>query len=440
MGSIRWGVGLLSVALAFGAVIPAQAAGHPGQPSDPAGLDVLFVGAHPDDESGILSTLGQLHIDHRLRVGVVTVTRGEGGGNAVGTEEGPALGLVREAEERRALAEVGVVEVINLDKADFYYTVSAPLTDQVWGHDDTLDRLVRVVRRTRPKIVLTMDPAPSPGNHGNHQESARLAVEAYQAAADPAAFAEQISREGLRPWAVSRLFTDDMRGHAATGPNCVADFAPTEPTDLVWGVWAGARAPDGRSWAQVERSAQREYASQGWAGFPDVPTDPNAIGCDYLTQVASRVPYRTDHRGIDGVLDGTDGAGLVAEAGDYTVTPGSSTHVAVRVSAASAAARAKLSVPPEWQVSGGGELTPGDPSTAEFTVTVPRGATPGKVRLPVTVSSPGRAEETTTALLEVTAPVVAEQQPLPQVAQFREWARGVGHPELADLVPPVLTL
>ena len=61
-------------------------------------LDVLFIDAHPDDEAFALSTDGQWNEDAGVQVGVITITRGEGGGNAVGTEEGPALGILREAE------------------------------------------------------------------------------------------------------------------------------------------------------------------------------------------------------------------------------------------------------------------------------------------------------------------------------------------------------
>src|SRR5215467_13356451 len=102
-----------------------------------AGLDVLFVGAHPDDESGDLSTFGQWNEQRHLRTGVLAITRGEGGGNAVGTEEGPALGLLREAEERTAVALAGIHDIDYLDKVDFYYTVSDQLTRSVWDHDST---------------------------------------------------------------------------------------------------------------------------------------------------------------------------------------------------------------------------------------------------------------------------------------------------------------
>ena len=79
--------------------------------------------------------------------GMENVTRGEGGGNAVGTEEGPALGLIREREERDAVGKAGIEHIYNLDKVDFYYTVSAPLTEETWGYDDTLARVVRDGRK-----------------------------------------------------------------------------------------------------------------------------------------------------------------------------------------------------------------------------------------------------------------------------------------------------
>jgi len=102
------------------------------EPGGTVDLDVLFIGAHPDDEAFGLAAYGQWNEYAGVETGVITVTRGEGGGNAVGTEEGPALGLLREDEERRAVGTAGIEHIFNLDKVDFYYTVSAPLTEQVW--------------------------------------------------------------------------------------------------------------------------------------------------------------------------------------------------------------------------------------------------------------------------------------------------------------------
>ncbi|AXB42377.1 sugar-binding protein [Amycolatopsis albispora] len=399
--------GVLGAALVAGLAPPVAAA------ESRADLDVLFVGAHPDDEASTLSTIGQLGLD----AGVVTVTRGEGGGNAVGPEEGPELGLLREAEERKAVGRAGITDVFNLDRADFYYTVSSPLTEQAWGHQATLEKLVRVVRQTRPEIVFTMDPAPSPGNHGNHQYAARLAFEAYAAAADPARFPD-----AGKPWAVAKLFTTGLDGERSTGPDCVSAFTPAEPTDRVWGVWAGNRGPDGKTWAQIEREAQREYASQGWAGFPDAPTDPAAIGCDYFTLAASRVPYRPEVRGIDGLLGGAvpmDGT-LTATADRYRLTPGERVRIDVQSSKPGEIA---LTAPEGWAVDG-------------WMVTAPADAKPGKARIRAALST----GDSTEAIVEVVPPVAATQEPLPQVAQYGDWARQVGFPERADDVLPVLTV
>ena len=130
-------------AVAGSGVLPAAAGAQ--------GLDVLFVGAHPDDEAGGMSTYGAWGEEQGVRTGVLIATRGEGGGNAVGPEEGPALGLLREGEERSAVGRAGVRRVFNLDKLDFYYTVSAPLTQQVWDERETLARVVRSCAAPAPR-------------------------------------------------------------------------------------------------------------------------------------------------------------------------------------------------------------------------------------------------------------------------------------------------
>ncbi|SEH03294.1 GlcNAc-PI de-N-acetylase [Nonomuraea solani] len=445
---------LLAAAVAL-ALIQAPAPAVAGEPA-PVDLDALFVGAHPDDEAFTLSTLGQWNEDHDVRTGVVTVTRGEGGGNAVGPEEGPALGLIREAEERAAVGKAGVTEVFNLDDVDFYYTVSAPLTDQVWG-GDTLAKVVRLVRQTRPEVLLTMDPAPTPGNHGNHQQAARLAVEAFYAAADPKAFPEQITREGLRPFAPARLLTGGARGTSQTGQECASTFRPANPAQNVFGVWSGRASPSrGTTWAAVERDAQRVYASQGWAGFPDLPTDPARLGCDFFTQVDARVPFPEPGTAAaaapTAILDGalTRAAGTVPlgtrfglRTRTFDVLPGTPFTVEAEVTAPREAlgrSAVALRVPAGWRVSGSGELGrigAGRTGSVEFQVT-PQGAN-GRARVAAVLTTE-RGRGYTDRQVEVSPPVRAAQQPLPQVAQYERWTTEVGVPQVRGLVPPVLTL
>ena len=308
---------------------------------------MLFVGAHPDDEAFALSTYGQWGEYDDVRTGVITITRGEGGGNAVGPEEGPALGLIREAEERRAVARAGITDVYNLDEVDFFYTVSAALTEQVWGHDSTLRKVVRVVRETTPEVIVTMDPAPSPGNHGNHQYAGRMALEAFHAAADPTAFPRQLGAEGLRTWAADKVLLGSARGTATgTGPDCPTAVRPERPTQDIYGVWDGTESERwDDTWAQVERESQREYASQGWAVFPDVPDRPRPARLRLLHPgrragaVRARRPRRRhdrpDHRaaGLAGPRRPAacrSAPGSSVDADPFSVAPGATTTLTVR--------------------------------------------------------------------------------------------------------------
>ena len=101
------------------------------------------------------------------------------GHNYIGTEH-ILLGLIREGEERTAVGFAGIEHVFNLDAVDFFYTLSAPLSYDVWGGRDVLSRVIRVVRATRPDVIVTMNPSAVQGNHGNHQYAGRMAFEAYQ--------------------------------------------------------------------------------------------------------------------------------------------------------------------------------------------------------------------------------------------------------------------
>ncbi|NUS95697.1 MAG: hypothetical protein HOQ36_25370 [Nocardia sp.] len=255
-----------------------------------AHTDVLFIGAHPDDESSNLSTFGQWREDLGWSTSVVTITRGEGGGNATGHEEGPELGLIREAEERRATGMVGIENIYYLDKPDFWYTLSAPLTARIWGEQDTLARLVRLVRQITPHTIVVMDPRPF-DQHGGHQLSARLGIEAFRSAADPLAFPEQITAEGLTPWCPDRLLAQNY-GFGSLLGRAPSDVRHTDPaTGLpVVGVWSGTRSREhGTTWAQVERDAARLYRTQGFAAMPaQVPSDPRLLDSDWFTVLAEQ--------------------------------------------------------------------------------------------------------------------------------------------------------
>src|SRR4051812_10862025 len=110
--------------------------------------------AHPDDDTSIIGPCGVWHARYGVRCGIIQVTRGEGGGNAVGSEIGPALGLRRENEDRVAHYRSGTFDLFYLDKVDFFYNQSAPLTQYFWNHDDALRRIVRIIRTTQPDVYI----------------------------------------------------------------------------------------------------------------------------------------------------------------------------------------------------------------------------------------------------------------------------------------------
>ncbi len=211
--------------MAIGAVW-AQDVNNPW-PTDPYGannrkpderykVDLLVVVAHPDDEIMAAAYVAR-EIDQGKRVAMVWTTRGDGGNNVVGPEQAAAMGDIRESEGMRAAASLGVAYMWNLGGPD---TPSQnPLESlENWDHGKSLERVVRIVRLTRPSVILTWLPLGVTGeNHGDHQASGVLATEAFDMAGDPTAFPEQVAPakeprqtmnrlEGLRPWQPQKIY------------------------------------------------------------------------------------------------------------------------------------------------------------------------------------------------------------------------------------------
>jgi len=171
---------------------------------------VMCVAAHPDDEDG--TSL----IVMRRKYGAHTVslfsTFGEGGQNAIGPELYEELGAIR-ARETMAAAEIQGSEPHFLGLKDFGYSKSADETFQKWGHDEALRRMVLEIRKLRPDVIITNHSVTN-NDHGHHQATARLVVEAFDAAADPKRFPEQL-KEGVTTWQVQRLFVRVGRSNQA---------------------------------------------------------------------------------------------------------------------------------------------------------------------------------------------------------------------------------
>jgi LmbE family N-acetylglucosaminyl deacetylase len=177
-------------------------------------VDILLVVAHPDDEGAATAYLARA-IDEGKRVAVVYGTRGGNGGNEVGTEQARSLAAIREIEARRANATLGIANVWFLDGKDTAgQDVLVSLAN--WEHGAALEQLVRLMRLTRPEVVLTFLPGTFIGeDHGDHQAAGVLATEAFDLAGDPTVFPNQVAEplkrheaylEGLRPWQPKKIF------------------------------------------------------------------------------------------------------------------------------------------------------------------------------------------------------------------------------------------
>lgn len=272
-------LGTLLALLILQALLPAAlgqtVAGETGSGAERLKVDLLGIFAHPDDETGVAATIARLALGSGRSVAHVYCTRGEGGGNMVGTQSGPALGLLREIELRDALRQLGVRQVHFLDKADFAYTESLSVTLERWGHEDTLGRMVRVIRALRPEVMVTMNPAPSPGQHGNHQAAGWLATEAFEAAADPGRFPDQLWIEGLSPWRTRKLFY-------AGGSGNLGLSLPVPLTSPL---------PDGRLPVAVAGEALSNHRSQAFGSIARSPWFRRTTN-QWFTPVLSVLPVR----------------------------------------------------------------------------------------------------------------------------------------------------
>ncbi|MBO1030972.1 PIG-L family deacetylase [Tessaracoccus sp. SD287] len=427
--------------------------------SDPESvkLNVLFIGAHPDDEAGTLGALGQWNEYSGMKAGVITTTRGEGGGNAVGLEEGPALGLLREAEERVAVGLAGITHVYNLDALDFYYTASAPLSRKVWGGDALLNRIVRVVRATRPEVIVTMNPSAVEGNHGNHQQAAMYAVEAYLRAGDPTAFPEHFA-EGFSAWTPSRILQSGASGSGTTGPDGVAKgYVPRVTSDIVFGAWNGTPSQrHGKRWSAVRDEAMWAYVTQGWAERAPSSSDPAAIPSTWFTLIHTRGPLVAPTLGNDAALRGAAlpisgglplGTHIEVSPERYEFVPGESAKVTVTVTAprraSLGAGSVTLAVPSGWSTSARqsiAALRSGASQTVTFTVTAGAGATIGATANVRAVYSVGATSGETVAPVRVAGALEATIEPLPEIAQFRDWTAELKMKHLDALVPELFSV
>ena len=207
----------------------------------PEGAHVLYLAAHPDDENTrLISWLVQVK---KLRVAYLSITRGDGGQNLIGKEQGPALGLLR-TQELLAARRLDGAEQFFTRARDFGYSKSPEETLRFWGHDRILEDVVQVYRTFRPEVILTRFSPQPMETHGHHTASAQLAVEAFARAADPSFAPEQVKLYGV--WKARRVVWNAFVFDPKEDTSRFVKME-TNPYDPLLGVSMGEIAGESRS-------------------------------------------------------------------------------------------------------------------------------------------------------------------------------------------------
>lgn len=210
---------------------------------------ILYITAHPDDESA--SILTYLARGRHADIALLSLTRGEGGQNALGPEQAPQLGLIRTQELLAATRGYGV-KLYFTRAPDFGYSKTPEETERIWG-DAVVEDMVRVIREFRPDIIINNWGGVHSG-HGHHQAAGLLTPRAAQLAGDAGAY-PQLKNEGLAPWRVS-LILNLGRGEGSGGV--------TLPVDDVSPLY-------GQSYREMAVDAFMNHRTQGITGFATSP-------------------------------------------------------------------------------------------------------------------------------------------------------------------------
>ena len=212
----------------------------------------LYVAAHPDDENTAM--LAWFANDRLVRTGYLSLTRGDGGQNLIGNEQGALLGIIR-TQELLAARRIDHAEQLFTRAIDFGYSKSPEETLTIWGREAVLADVVRAIRRMQPDVIVMRFPITGEGGHGQHTASAILAEEAFVAAADPKRFPEQL--QYVRPWQAKRIYWNRF------------SWRPVDPNDPALAdslrVDLGKYNPLlGRAYTEIAGESRSQHKSQGF--------------------------------------------------------------------------------------------------------------------------------------------------------------------------------
>ena len=240
---------------------------------------VLYVAAHPDDENTRL--IAYLSKDRLYRTGYLSMTRGDGGQNLIGDEQGIDLGLIR-TQELLAARRIDGGEQFFTRAFDFGFSKNPEETFTKWDKEKILSDVVWVIRKFQPDIIITRFPTTGEGGHGHHTASAILANEAFAAAADPTRFVDQLTY--VQPWQVKRVLWNTF------------NFGGTNTqSDSQYKLDVGGYNPLlGKSYGEIAAESRSNHKSQGFGAAAN-----RGEALEFFTATKGEQPKNDLFEGID---------------------------------------------------------------------------------------------------------------------------------------------
>src|SRR5215208_6412452 len=205
----------------------------------------LHTGAHPDDEDSAF--MARMARGDHARVAYLSLNRGEGGQNIIGTELFDALGVIR-TEELLQARRLDGGEQFFTRTFDYGFSKTLEEASAKWNSTEVLGDMVRVIRTFRPLVIYSRFTGTPADGHGHHQMAGRLSPIAFKAAADPAQFPDQL-KEGLRPWQAKKLYRGLGFGANATGATLEVQTGVIDPVL-------------GRSYAEIAIEGRSQHKTQ----------------------------------------------------------------------------------------------------------------------------------------------------------------------------------
>ncbi len=219
---------------------------------------VLYIAAHPDDENTRL--LSYLVGERNVRTAYLSITRGDGGQNLIGDDQGIDLGIIR-TQELLAAGRIDGAQQFFTRAFDFGYSKSPEEALNIWGHDAVLADVVFIIRSFKPDIIINRFPTTGEGGHGHHTASAILSEEAFTAAADKSKFPEQLIENGgsTKIWQAKRLFWNTFNFGSTN----------TQKADQLQISVGNFNPIVGKSYGEIAAKSRSQHKSQGFGRSAD---------------------------------------------------------------------------------------------------------------------------------------------------------------------------